>query len=90
MTITIPSDLQAQLVKRAREAGVPVDTYLECLIRDDVAWGERSRPVLDEQDPDFADIRTKVRQGMRQAERGEGRPAKEVFARLRTKHGLSR
>lgn len=90
MTVTIPSDLQAELLQRAQQEGVSVDTYLERLIRDDVAWGERAGPLLDEQDPDFADIRSKVKQGLRQAERGEGKPAKEVFSRLRAKHGPAR
>jgi len=90
MTITIPSDLQVQLLERAREEGVSVDVYLERLIREDAAWGEYSGPVLDEADPDFGDISDKVAQGVKQAERGEGRPAKEVFTRLQAKHGLSR
>jgi PHD/YefM family antitoxin component YafN of YafNO toxin-antitoxin module len=31
-----------------------------------------------------------VREGLQQAERGEGRPAKEVFAEMRRKYGLHR
>ena len=67
-----------------------MDAYLESLIREDAAWGEQSGPVLDERDPDFADIRSKVLTGLEQAERGEGRPAGKVFSDLRAKHGPSR
>ena len=31
-----------------------------------------------------------IRQGLEEAERGEGRPAREVFAELSAKHGISR
>ena len=90
MNITIPTDLQAQLLQRASEEGISVDAYLERLIREDAAWGELSGPVLDERDPDFADIQSAVTRGLKQAERGEGRPAREVFSRLQAKHGISR
>ena len=33
-------------------------------------------------------IRAAVHEGLEQAERGEGRPATEVFAQLRAKHGI--
>jgi hypothetical protein len=89
ITITIPSDLQAQLLQRASEEGISVDAYLERLIREDAAWTAHSGALLDEADPDFAEIQGKVAQGLEQAERGQGRPAQEAFTHLRAKHGLS-
>lgn len=44
--------------------------------------------------PDDTDHRVEtleaIRQGLEEAERGEGRPAREVFADLSAKHGISR
>ena len=60
---------------------------MERLIREDEAWSEQSEESLDDKDPEFAEIRAAVMEGLEQAERGEGRAAREVFAELRTKHG---
>jgi predicted transcriptional regulator len=90
VTINIAPELEGQLQEKARAEGVSVEAYIERLIREDEGWGERSEPLLDENDPEFADIRAAVQEGLEQAERGEGRPANDVFGELRAKHGLSR
>ncbi len=90
MTITLSPDLAAQLSARARAEGVTVEAYLERLIREDEEWHERTEEPVGENDPEFADIRASVMEGLEQAERGEGRPAEEVFTELRAKYGLPR
>ncbi len=39
---------------------------------------------------DRAETLAAIKQGLEEAERGESRPAGEVFAELRAKHGISR
>ena len=90
MTITIPPQLEAHVRDKAQAEGVSVETYIEQLIRDDEEWTEQPVGPSDENDPEFAGIRAAVREGLEQAERGEGRPAEEVFADLRVKHGIPR
>ena len=80
MTITIPPQLEAHVRDNAQAEGVSIDAYIEHLIRNDV----------DENDPEFAEIQAAVREGLQQAEHGEGRPAGEVFAGLRANHGIPR
>ena len=43
---------------------------------------------LDEDD--FRDANAAIGEALKQAKRGEGRPAEEVFADLRARHGISR
>ena len=88
MTISISPELEAQIQKKAMAEGMSVDAYVERLIREDEDWQEGVSNPLDETDPEFADIREAVMEGMEQAEAGQSRPAKEVFAELRAKHGI--
>jgi predicted transcriptional regulator len=90
MTITIAPQLEARVRDKARAEGVTVETYIEQLIREDEEWAEESEGPLHENDPEFAEIRAAVREGLEQADRGEGSPADEVFAELRAKHGIPR
>ena len=89
MTITIESELAAQVQERARAEGLTVQAYVEKLIREEDEWKERFEAAIDETDPELAEIRAAVAEGLAQAERGEARTAKDVFARLRVKHGIS-
>jgi predicted transcriptional regulator len=90
MVITIAPELEIELQKKAEADGISVEAYVERLIREDEDWGERAERVLSDTDPEFAEVRAAVREGLEQAERGEGRTAEEVFAELRARHGLSR
>jgi hypothetical protein len=90
MTVTIAPQLEAQVRDKARAEGVTVETYIEQLIREDEEWTAESEEPLHENDPEFAEIQAAVGEGLEQAERGEGRPAEEVFAELRAKHGIPR
>ena len=90
MTITISSQLETHVREKAQAQGLSVEAYIEQLVRDDEWTAEEPLDVLDETDPEYVEIRAAVREGLEQAERGEGRPADEVFAELRAKHGISR
>ena len=90
MNVTIAREIEAQAQERARAEGLTIGAYLEQLIREDAAWNENTEAALDEQDPDYPMIRAAVEEGFAQAERGEGKPARDVFAELRAKHEVSR
>ena len=83
MTIRISSQLETHVREKALAQGLSVGAYVEQLIRDDERTGEEPLDPLDETDPEYAEIRAAVGEGLEQAERGEGRPADEVFAELR-------
>ena len=51
-------------------------------------WMELAGPALDAQDPEFSEIRSAVREGLEQTDRGEGESAAQFFAELRAEHGL--
>jgi len=87
-TSTIALPLEAHVRNKARAEGVTVETYIEQLVREDEEWTEESEGPLHENDPEFAEIRAAVAEGLEQAGRGEGRPAEEVFVELRAKHGI--
>ena len=89
MTITISPSLEGKVREKAAAEGVSVDAYVEQLIHDD-GWGELEAATPDDTRADLADIRSAVSEGLAQIERGEGRPAREVFAELRAKHVVSR
>lgn len=90
MKITISAELEAQLQQKAIAEELTVEAYVERLIREDAAWVETTEEPLQETDSEFDEIRAAVSEGSAQAERGEGKPAREVFAELRTRHGVPR
>jgi hypothetical protein len=89
MTITISAELEVQIKEKAKAEGITVEAYVERLIREDGAWVESTEEQLQETDTECGEIRIAVSEGQAQAERGEGKPARDVFAGLRA-HGLSR
>jgi predicted transcriptional regulator len=90
MTITIPSELEVAVRNKAEVEGLSIEAYVERLIREDEQFEEQFEEPLDDKDPEFVDIRAAVLEGLEQAERGESRPAEEVFAELRAKYGIPR
>jgi hypothetical protein len=88
MTITIDSAFEEQVRRKAHAQGTTVENYIERLIREDAEWEHLEEP-LDETDPEFEEIRSAVMEGLGEVERGDVRSAREVFAELRSKHGLS-
>ena len=89
MTITISPSLEGKVRGKAAAEGVSVDTYVEQLIHED-GWSELEADTPGETSGDLEEIRSAVSEGLAQIERGEGRPAREVFAELRAKHVVSR
>jgi hypothetical protein len=90
MTITISAELEAQMNAKAKAEGLTVEAYVERLIREDSVWVESMEEPLDETSAEYDEIRAAVSEGLAQAERGEGKPARDVFAELRARHGLPR
>ncbi len=90
MKIILSAELEAQLQQKANAEGLTAEAYVERLIREDGAWGETTEEPLQETDPEYDEIRAAVSAGLAQAERGEGKPAREVFAELRARHGVPR
>jgi len=90
MAILISPDLEAQAKQQAKAEGLTTEAYLERLIREDEEWRELADNPLDETAAEFTEIRAAVQEGLSQAERGEGRPAQDVFADLRRRNGISR
>ena len=90
MTITISNETEQRLRKRAQAEGLSIEAYVEQLVREDEDWGELSEAPLTRNDPEFTEVQARVMEGLEQARRGEGRPAEDVFAELRSKHGISR
>lgn len=90
MTITISREAEDLLRRRASAEGMSVEAYIEQLVREDNAWGELSEAPISPQNKSFAEVQTAVMEGLAQAKRGESRPAADVFAELRAKHGISR
>ena len=92
MTITISPGLEEQVQGQARAEGVPVEAYIERLIRENLQFGrvDADAATIDKSDPEFAEIHAAVTEGLEEFERGEGRPARTVFAEMRAKHGLPR
>ena len=88
MTITIDSEFEEQVRRKARAQGITVENYIERLIREDSGWEHLEDPI-EETDPEFEEIRAAVMEGLGEVERGDARPARDVFAELRSKHGLS-
>ena len=82
MKITISTELETQLRQKATAQGLTVEAYVERLIREDSTWAEITEEPLQETGPEFDEIRAAVSEGLAQAERGEGKPAREVFAEL--------
>jgi hypothetical protein len=85
----ISSEVEAILRRRAKADGVSVETYIEHHVREDGEWGELAKTPISTSETDFAELRSEVREGLEQAQRGECCSAEEVFAELRAKHGIS-
>src|SRR5205807_5060019 len=88
--ITISENLESQVREKAQAEGITVEVYIERLIREDRMWQEALEPPLEDADSELTEIHAAVFEGLAQAARGEGRPAGDVFAKLRAKHGISR
>jgi len=78
MTIELTGDQQKQIEEQVSLGRFPTP---DALVREAVTR-------LLEEEAEAASVRQAVAKGLEQAERGELRPAEEVFAELRAKHGI--
>lgn len=77
----------AEAVKRLKETGQPqvltVNGRAEVVVQD-VASYQRLLELVDR-----AEAIEGIRRGLESAARGEGRPAEEIYAEIRARHGLA-
>jgi aryl-alcohol dehydrogenase-like predicted oxidoreductase len=86
MVLNLSPEVEAKLLERSKEAGMSPEQYVERLV------GLEHLYTVDEDemsDEELEDLRAAVDEGLDAADRGETYPAEEVFARFRTRHGLS-
>ena len=88
MAILISQQLEARAREKASAAGLTTEAYVERLILEDEDWRELPDEPLEQNTPEFDQIRAAVEEGLAQAERGQGRPAQDVFAELRRRHDI--
>ncbi len=78
----------AEFVKKIKKSGNPlvltVNGKAEIVVQDAKAYQEMLERI------ERAEAVTAIRKGMKEFERGEGRPAREALEELRQKHGISR
>jgi predicted transcriptional regulator len=86
MNITLSPELQKRIAEKVERGGVETaDALVEEALTFYLDYEEGE---TDEQE--FRDTKAAIDEALAQAERGEGRPAEEVFADLRAKYGISR
>jgi predicted transcriptional regulator len=86
MNITLSPDLQKRIAEKVERGDVgTADALAEQALN---FYLDYEGSELDEED--FRDANAAIGEALKQAKRGEGRPAEEVFADLRARHGISR
>jgi predicted transcriptional regulator len=86
MNITLSPDLQKRMAEKVERGDVgTADALAEQALN---FYLDYEGSELDEED--FRDANAAIGEALKQAKRGEGRPAEEVFADLRARHGISR
>jgi hypothetical protein len=90
VTVTISSpELEAAVRQQAAAAGLAVDDYVEQLITTGLEHLAQPGASLsnDRSESEFAEVQSALDESLKQIERNEDRPAREVFAELRAKYG---
>ena len=86
MNISLSPELQKRIAEKVERGDVgTADALVEQAVN---FYLDYEGSELDEED--FRDANAAIVEALRQAKRGEGRPAEEVFADLRARHGISR
>jgi predicted transcriptional regulator len=83
LTIELPPEAERQLREIAARQGEDAERVAAAVLAEALAWEARECEEWTE-----AEDLAAVSEGLAQAERGEGRPAEEVFAELKAKHDL--
>ena len=86
MHITLSPDLEERIAKRVERGDiVTTDLLVEQALNFYLDYEEGEMDQAE-----FSETKAAVDDAIEQGERGEGRPAEEVFASLRAKYGVSR
>ena len=86
MNIFLRPELQKRIAEKVERGDVgTADALVEQALN---FYLDYEGSELDEED--FRDANAAIGEALKQAKRGEGRPAEEVFADLRARHGISR
>ena len=86
MNITLSTELQERIAEKVERGDVgTVDALVEEALNFYLDYEEG-----DMAEQEFRDTKAAIDTALEQGERGEGRPAGEVFADLRTRYGISR
>jgi len=86
MNISLSQELQERIAEKVERGDVgSADALVEQALNFYLDYQEAE---VDEEE--FRETKAAIDEAMEQGERGEGRPAEEVFAQLRAKYGISR
>ena len=86
MNISLSPELQKRIAEKVERGDVgTADALVEQALN---FYLDYEGSELDEEE--FRDANAAVGEALKQAKRGEGRPAEEVFADLRVRHDISR
>ncbi|MGC9949377.1 MAG: hypothetical protein ABSF64_23675 [Bryobacteraceae bacterium] len=86
MNITISTELQERIAAKVRSGDVgSADALVEHALTFYLDFEEGGMD-----DGEFLETKAAIDEGLEQGDRGEGRPADQVFARLRAMHGIPR
>jgi len=85
MTITLSPELQKRIAEKLGSGDArSTDALVEQALKFYLDYEDT------EDDEEFLETKSAIDEALEQAERGEGRPAEDVFAHLRARHELSR
>jgi Arc/MetJ-type ribon-helix-helix transcriptional regulator len=86
MNITLSPELQKRIAEKVERGDIgTADAFVEQALNFYLDYEEGEVDELE-----FRDTKAAIDEALEQGERGEGRPAGEVFAALRAKYGISR
>ena len=86
MNITITPELQKRVAEKVERGDVgTADALVEQALTFYLDYAESE---MDEEE--FRETKAAIDEALEQGQRGEGRPAEEVFADLRARYGISR
>jgi Arc/MetJ-type ribon-helix-helix transcriptional regulator len=86
MNITLSAELQERIAEKVERGDVgTADAFVEEALHFYLDYDEGQMV-----EAEFHDTKAAIDEALEQGERGEGRPAEEVFANLRATYGISR
>jgi Arc/MetJ-type ribon-helix-helix transcriptional regulator len=86
MNITLSPELQERIAAKVQHGEIgSADALVEHALN---FYFDFEEGGMDEEE--FLDTKAAIEEALEEGDRGEGRPAEEVFAQLRAKHGIPR